>query len=210
MTFTEAADPRLLADRILGMRQPGTRLIIGIAGAPGSGKSTLAAAILASLPERLVSVTVPMDGFHLSNTVLASLGLSSVKGAINTFDVGGYLTLLRRLRARDEYIVYAPSFDHRGGEPIAATIPVPRDAEVVLTEGNYLLSEQPGWSECRSCLDEAWYLDIPEELRRSRLIARHIDAGKAPDAARRWALGPDEANAHVVAATRSRADLRLR
>lgn len=206
----EHADPLLLAERILSMREPGRRLMIGIAGAPGSGKSTLAAAMLAVLPQNLVPVSVPMDGFHLSNAVLDSRGLGSVKGAITTFDVGGYLSLLRRLRARDEEVVYAPSFDHRRGEPIAASIPVPRDAEVVLTEGNYLLSERPGWSECRSCLDEVWYLDTPEELRRARLVARHIEAGKEPDAARRWAMGPDEANAQFVIASSSRADLRLR
>jgi pantothenate kinase len=206
----EEANPQLLADRILGMRDRGERVMVGITGQPGSGKSTLAAAILDTLPEGLIAVSVPMDGFHLSNKVLEGLGLSSVKGSITTFDVGGYLSLLRRLRVRDEEVVYAPSFDHREGEPIAASVAVPRDSEIVLTEGNYLLSERAGWRECRTFLDEIWYLDTPEELRRSRLIERHIEAGKAPDHARRWALGPDEDNARFVATTKWRADLNLR
>ena len=40
-----------------------------------------------------------------------------------------------------------------------------------------------------------------------RLIARHERFGKAPDAARAWSLGPDEANARLIAATADRADL---
>ncbi len=205
----EEANPRLLAERIIGMREPGKRVIIGIAGPPGTGKSTLATAILRLLPPSVVAVSVPMDGFHLSNQVLDELGLSQVKGAPSTFDAGGYVSLLRRLKARNEDIVYAPSFDHRRGEPIAASIAVPRNADVVLTEGNYLLADQGVWRGCRENLDEVWFLDTPDDLRRSRLVKRHIDAGKEPEFARRWVLGPDEDNAKFVATTKSRADLRL-
>ena len=48
---------------------PGTRTILGIAGAPGSGKSTFAAWIQQQFTPG-TSVVVPMDGFHLGNAVI--------------------------------------------------------------------------------------------------------------------------------------------
>ena len=50
---------------------------------------------------------------------------------------------------------------------------------------------------------------VDDAVRRDRLIARHIAFGKAPDAARAWALGPDERNAAAIAATLERADYLL-
>ena len=44
----------------------------------------------------VAAVTVPMDGFHLSNQELARLGLADRKGAPETFDAAGYVALLRR------------------------------------------------------------------------------------------------------------------
>ena len=47
------------------------RSVLGVAGAPGAGKSTLAAALVEALGGR--AVLVPMDGFHLDDTVLDAL-----------------------------------------------------------------------------------------------------------------------------------------
>lgn len=58
----------------------------------------------------------------------------------------------------------------------------------------------------RGLLDACWFVEVDEELRHERLIARHEQFGKPPAAARDWALGPDEANARRVRTTRSRAD----
>ena len=46
-----------------------------------------------------------------------------------------------------------------------------------------------------------------EQARVANLIARHRVYGKSEDEARRWALGPDQRNAELIARTRSRADL---
>ena len=78
---------------------------------------------------------------------------------------------------------------------------------LVITEGNYLLVADGAWRRIASLLDEAWYVEIDEELRIERLIARHAAFGKSPEDARRWALGSDQVNAALVAATRSRADV---
>ena len=180
--------------------------MLGIAGVPGAGKSTLARAVVERLgPD--AAVYVPMDGFHLANAVLAQLGRSQRKGAIDTFDVDGYVHLLSRLRRAEESIVYAPTFVRDIEEPIAGAIPVPKSVPLVVTEGNYLLVAEGAWSKIRDLLDEAWYVQADDAIRIQRLIARHAAFGKTPEDARRWATGSDQANADLVTPTRARADL---
>jgi pantothenate kinase len=62
-----------------------------------------------------------MDGFNLSNRVLASLGGERRKGAPDTFDTCGYVALLRRLRQQTDDVVYAPTFCRDLEEPVAAS-----------------------------------------------------------------------------------------
>lgn len=184
---------------------PGARTILGITGAPGSGKSTLAAWLQQQFTPG-TAVVIPMDGFHLGNAIIEGTPLRDRKGAIDTFDAGGYLSLLRRLARRDEAVVYAPEFRRTLDEPVAASIAVPAEIPLVITEGNYLLAEQEPWKEVRAQLDEVWFVDTPHELRMSRLVARHVSYGMDQAAAVAWASGPDEANARRIQATRPAAD----
>ncbi|WP_432543120.1 nucleoside/nucleotide kinase family protein [Kineococcus sp. SYSU DK002] len=184
----------------------GPRRVLGLVGAPGAGKSTLAARLAADLGPR-AAVVVPLDGFHLADVVLAALGRRDRKGAPDTFDAGGYVALLRRLRSGEEDVVYAPQFRRDLEEPVGSALPVPREVPLVITEGNYLLLREGPWAALEGLLDECWYLRPDEAVRHARLIARHEAFGKDPAAARAWALGSDEANAAVIAASRARADL---
>jgi pantothenate kinase len=191
-----------------GLARTGERRVLGIVGAPGAGKSTLAVSLVAALGGR--AVYVPMDGFHLAQAELVRLGRAGRKGAPDTFDVGGYAALLRRLRTHDEPVVWAPAFDRDLEEPIAGSIAVPAEVPLVVTEGNYLLHDHGGWEAVRPLLDEAWFLDIDQQLRLERLEARHRAHGRDAEAAYRWARGSDERNAVLVRATAARADRVLR
>jgi pantothenate kinase len=176
------------------------RIIIGITGPPGGGKSTLASVVQRSLGRSVAAV--PMDGFHLANVELQRLGLASRKGAPETFDAAGYVSLLRRLRDSEEGTVYAPTFDRAIAEPVAGAIAVAREVNLVITEGNYLLLEERPWSEIRRLVDEVWFCDVDADLRRARLIARHQQFGKTAEEARSWVTDVDEANARLVSAVR--------
>ncbi|MCU1515303.1 MAG: panthothenate kinase [Pseudarthrobacter sp.] len=183
----------------------GRRIMLGITGAPGSGKSTFAAWLQQQFGPDL-AVAVPMDGFHLGNAIIDGTPLRQRKGAMDTFDAGGYLSLLRRLVRRDESVVYAPEFRRTLDEPVAASIAVPASVPLVITEGNYLLGEPAPWKEVRAQLDEVWFMDTPPSLRLARLVHRHVEFGMDRAAAEAWALGPDEANARIIEATRQAAD----
>jgi pantothenate kinase len=189
--------------------RPG-RAVLGITGSPGAGKSTLAAALLAALPPDAVG-HVPMDGFHLADVALERIGRLAAKGAPDTFDAGGYLALLRRLRAAPadptEDVVYAPAFERDLEQPLAGAIAVAPAARLVLTEGNYLLLEQDRWPQVRAELDEVWFCAPDPDVRTARLVARHVEFGKAPDAAAAWVRAVDLPNAEAVERTRHRADL---
>jgi pantothenate kinase len=197
-----------LVGRAHELARPGRRTLLGITGPPGAGKSTLAEALITELGD--AAALVGMDGFHLAQAELVRRQREERKGAPDTFDSFGYAALLQRLRAAVEPVVYAPLFRRDLEEPIAGGVPVARDVPLVITEGNYLLLEGDGWPEARRQLDEVWYLDLPDDVRLRRLIRRHEEFGKDPDAAHAWATGTDQHNAELVAAGRGRADLVIR
>jgi pantothenate kinase len=180
------------------------RRILGIAGAPGAGKSSLAEAVVRDAGN--AAVLVPMDGFHLADVTLARLGLLDRKGAPETFDAWGYAALLARLRSRPPETVYAPGFERDLEQPIAAAVAVPPEADLVVTEGNYLLLDRPEWRAVRAELDEVWFVHLPDAVRRERLAARHVAFGKTPQDAQAWVDRVDEPNARLVRATRDAAD----
>ncbi|WP_026818598.1 nucleoside/nucleotide kinase family protein [Arthrobacter castelli] len=190
---------------------PGQRRILGITGAPGAGKSQLAGLLVSSLPPG-EATCVAMDGFHLSNEILTVRGLRHRKGAIETFDDGGYAALLHRVRRQQagDAAIYAPLFRRDMEESIASALPVEADTPLVITEGNYLLQDGGAWPEARRAMDVTWYLDTDDELRRERLLDRHVAYGKTRQEAHAWTNGSDQENARLIAASAFRADRRFR
>jgi pantothenate kinase len=81
--------------------------------------------------------------------------------------------------------------------------------KLVITEGNYLLLDKHGWQDVSSFLSESWYIEIDDNLRWERLMARSIKYGRTPESAYAWTHGSDEVNAKVVESTKSKADVIL-
>lgn len=202
LTFMQASA------RLQQRMQGDARSIVGIIGPPGAGKSTLSLRLQALHPDR--SQIVPMDGYHLANVELARLGRAARKGAPDTFDSHGYVSLLKRLRnqAPDE-TVYAPEFRREIEEPVAGAIPIFPQAHLLIAEGNYLALDQGGWSQVAALLDEIWYVEVDPALRHARLVARHMQFGRSQQEAEDWVQNTDEPNARLIASTLGRVHFKV-
>lgn len=205
---------RNLADELLAAVDASSgRFLLGITGPPGAGKSTLAGALAAAVDEGRgagLAVVAPLDGFHFSNETLELLGLRSVKGAPQTFDAAAFMALLGRLREEPAATVLWPDFDRLAEATVPEAIPIRPDARLVVTEGNYLLLDQPWWREVRQLLDEVWYVDVPRDVLRRRLIERQIAGGRSETDAVQHVDESDLPNAELVARTRQLADKVIR
>ena len=194
-----------LVERVRRLHHGRRRTVLGLCGPPGAGKSSLAERLVGRLGAD--AVVVPLDGFHLHDTELARLGRLERKGAPDTFDVDGYVALLRRIGQDPDRTVYAPAFDRDRELSLAGAIPVLPEHRIVVTEGNYLLLDTPGWREVPAELAECWFLDGDDDRRRRRLVERHVGHGRSPEAAEAWVATTDDPNARLVQSTREAADL---
>jgi pantothenate kinase len=185
--------------------------IIGVVGAPGAGKSTIAEALALRVAS---SAVLPMDGYHLAPETLVELGRRERMGAPDTFDTAAFTSDLRAVRDfhNSGLSVHIPGFDREEERSYADALTINPELRKVIVEGNYLLLGDDGWQQVASLLDLSFFVEIDPDVRRARLIERHVRYGKSPEDAAAWALGPDEANALLIEQTASRADhvIRLR
>ena len=183
------------------------RLIVAIAGPPGAGKSTISDYLLHAINKggETPAIIVPMDGFHLDDTILDKRGLLSRKGSPPTFDCAGFAVLLQRLKQADGE-VFIPVFDRSLELSRAAASVVGPEHRVLLVEGNYLLLNQEPWSKLAPFFDMTLYLDVPFEELERRLVERWLGFGFNAETARKRALSNDIPNAELVAAQSRKAD----
>jgi pantothenate kinase len=175
------------------------RLIVAVAGPPGAGKSTVSERLCVAINARDegAAVVVPMDGFHLDNTILDRLDLRSRKGSPPTFDYTGFEALLRRLRDSREDIVI-PLFDRRLDLARAGAEIVKAGSRILLVEGNYLLLDEQPWNRLAPLLDLTIFLQVDRTELENRLVRRWIDLGHTVGSAQLRALSNDIPNAELV------------
>lgn len=199
--------PTELAEHLRAL-PAGRRHLVAVAGPPASGKSHLTDRLDAALGDR--AAVVGMDGFHYDDAVLEARGRLPWKGAPDTFDVGGLVHLLARLRARDEDEVAVPVFDRTLEVSRGSAALVPRASEIVLVEGNWLLLGDAPWDRLADAFDVRVLVEVDEDELRRRLEDRWRGLGIAEDEVRRRVEENDLPNGRLVRERSVAVDLLVR
>ncbi|MGX0890206.1 pantothenate kinase [Pseudomonas sp. ADAK2 TE3594] len=189
----------------------GNRIVVALAGPPGAGKSTVSQALVEALNSVMPgsAAVVPGDGFHYDDAVLGSLNLLDRKGSPDTFDVGGFRSLLLRLRANNEPVVAVPVFDRILEISRAAGQLIPSDVKYLIVEGNYLLLDLAPWSSLIDCFDATIMLQADRKTLEARLLDRWRSLGFDESTSYEKVHRNDLPNADIVISASNIADFTI-
>ena len=178
----------------------GGRQVIAIAGAPASGKSTIAARLNEHLNavEPGSAALLPMDGYHFDDEMLVPRGWRPRKGAPHTFDVGGYASALRRIRANDEPFVAVPRFDRDLEIARAGAIIIEPTVRLIVSEGNWLLLQDEPWPMLLPLFDHTALVRTDWETLELRNRDRWVGYDFTEEMIREKLEGNDLPNARLV------------
>ena len=190
---------------------PGHRIVVALAGPPGAGKSTVSEALVEALNSVMPgsAAVVPGDGFHYDDAVLGSLNLLDRKGSPDTFDVGGFRSLLLRLRVNNEPAVAVPVFDRTLEISRAAGRLISSDVKYLIVEGNYLLLDLAPWSSLKDCFDATIMLQVDRETLEARLLDRWRSLGFDESTSYEKVRRNDLPNAQIVISASNIADFTI-
>jgi pantothenate kinase len=190
---------------------PKSRFLVAVAGAPGSGKTTLAGEVVRRLntsSKSLSAALLSMDGFHLPRSTLDALPNREEayvrRGAPFTFDLDAFLPFMRGVRGwadtSSQESISAPSFSHTTKDPVPSGTCIPAETKILIVEGNYLLLDEPGWSEVSTLVDMRVLISVDLTSTRERVARRHVRAGieKTLDDAYRRVDANDALNGRLV------------
>ncbi|MGR3292576.1 MAG: nucleoside/nucleotide kinase family protein [Candidatus Scalindua sp.] len=185
------------------------RYFLGITGCPAAGKSMLAKSLADEINFRTgddLAAVVPMDGFHLPNSILKQRGLLNIKGAPETFDADSFVELINRLHEFPDQSIMCPAYDRKIHDPVKNSITIRPCNRLIIIEGNYLLLNVTPWNMIRTKMNEVWYIDTPLKTVKEQLLRRHIAGGTSKKEAERKVESVDIPNAELIKKTLLLAD----
>lgn len=189
------------------------KVVAYLVAPPGSGKSTLAQ-FLEWLSHERGEVddirALGMDGFHYSAAYMnvtnverdgRQVLMRDIKGAPETFDVDTLIDKIRELRQEGtDWNVY----DRRIHDVLPDYMSVEDD--IILIEGNYLLLNEPTWTNVRVLADYSVFIDADADLLRERIIGRKMMGGSSREEAEKFFAFSDARNIERVLKNSARAD----
>ena len=195
MSASEMA--RVILENIKSLKPEENRVLIAIAGPPGSGKSTVGEILTNLMNKNLMKTSlVPMDGFHLDNETLKKSNLLKRKGAPETFDIDGFLSLIKELRSKNE--IKVPLFDRSADKVIKNAQTISREQDYLVIEGNYLLLNRELWRDLSKYWDYKIFLSVEKAVLKSRLIERWLGENHTYSEAEARVIKNDLVNANLV------------
>ena len=195
MTANQMA--REILENISSLKPKENRVLIAIAGPPGSGKSTVGELLTDLMNKNLMKTSlVPMDGFHIDNKTLEKSNLLERKGAPETFDIDGFLSLIKELRSKND--IKVPLFDRSADKVIKDAQTISREQDYLVIEGNYLLLDRKFWRDLSKYWDYKIFLTVEETILKSRLIERWLGENHTYTEAEARVMKNDLVNANLV------------
>ena len=139
---------------------------------------------------------VPMDGFHLDNETLDKRNLLERKGAPETFDIDGFLSLIKELRSKNE--IKVPLFDRSTDKVIKDAQTISKEQDYLVIEGNYLLLDREFWRDLSKYWDYKIFLTVEQAVLKARLIKRWLGENHTYSEAEARVTNNDLINANLV------------
>lgn len=190
-------------------KQSAHRYIVGVAGPPASGKSTLSKKLCTLINNENgneICDVVPMDGFHLDNTTLDKLQIRHRKGAVNTFDSDGFVSLVKSLQSATKPLPI-PLFDRDKDAVIEDAKIIHLKHKILIVEGNYLFLNSEPWLRLQEFFNFKIFINPDIDTIKKRLIDRWLQHGHNHKDAQKRAFSNDIPNAEFVLKNSKDADL---
>ena len=189
------------------------KIIAYLAAPPAAGKTTLAQFLekLSRENQMLTNIrALGMDGFHYNSEYLKKnkilrdgqeILMNGIKGAPETFDVDSMQLKLREVRLEGtQWNIY----DRIIHDVVHNALSVEDD--IILLEGNYLLLEDPRWTNIRVLADYTVFIKAAPQLLTERLINRKMNTGLTREEAENFYRNSDGKNVERVLANSARAN----
>lgn len=183
------------------------RILIFLSAPPGTGKSTLSQFLeyLSKTEEDIAEIqAIGLDGFHYHQEYLEThyinvdgelMPMKNVKGCLETFDIEKLLVKLKQLKESD---VMWPIYDRNLHDVVEDVVRVTK--EIVLIEGNWLLSNEGEWKELKNWCDDSVFIFADENELAERLIGRKMKGGLSREDAEMFYHNSDKKNVERVLA----------